>query len=204
MALGIKRGEKVAIWATNVPYWVVLQFATAKIGAILLTVNTNYKKHELKYLLQQSECEEHFHHGRVPGHGLTCSPSRSLFTELKTRARGDINSEDFPHLKRVFFLGPEKHRGMYSVPEVLAMSAVVTDAQFQARKDELDPGDVVNMQYTSGTTGSPRASCSRTTTSATTASGSARTRLSKAVSACASQCPLFHCFGCVLGRAPLP
>ena len=60
MALGIKRGEKVAIWATNVPYWIALMFATAKIGAVLLTVNTNYKKSEIKYLLEHSETENLF------------------------------------------------------------------------------------------------------------------------------------------------
>ena len=60
MAMGIQKGEKVAVWATNVPYWVALQFATAKIGAILITVNTNYREHELRYLLTHSECENIF------------------------------------------------------------------------------------------------------------------------------------------------
>src|SRR6056297_2676332 len=60
MTLGVKKGEKVAIWATNIPHWVTLQFATATIGAILLTVNTNYKSAELAYLLKQSECENLF------------------------------------------------------------------------------------------------------------------------------------------------
>src|SRR6056297_1618854 len=60
MALGVKKGEKVAVWASNIPYWVTLQFATAKIGAILLTVNTNYKTAELEYLLQQSDTENLF------------------------------------------------------------------------------------------------------------------------------------------------
>lgn len=60
MALGIQKGEKVAVWATNVPYWVALQFATAKIGAILLTVNTLYKIAELSYVLEQSDCENIF------------------------------------------------------------------------------------------------------------------------------------------------
>ena len=55
MALGVQKGEKVAIWSTNIPYWVALQFATAKIGAVLLTVNINYKRDELAYLLRQSE-----------------------------------------------------------------------------------------------------------------------------------------------------
>ncbi len=198
MALGIKRGEKVAIWATNVPYWVVLQFATAKIGAILLTVNTNYKKHELKYLLQQSECENIFIMDgfRDTDYVLTL---KELVPELKTRARGDINSEDFPHLKRVFFLGPEKHRGMYSVPEVLAMSAVVTDAQFQARKDELDPGDVVNMQYTSGTTGFPKGVMLTHYNIGNNGFWIGENQAFKGGERLCIPVPLFHCFGCVLG-----
>ena len=56
MAIGVRKGEKVAVWATNVPHWVTLMFATARIGAILVTVNTNYRETELRYLLQQSEC----------------------------------------------------------------------------------------------------------------------------------------------------
>src|SRR6056297_2405275 len=60
MALGVEKGEKVAVWATNIPFWVTLQFATARIGAVLLTVNTNYKSAELRYLLRQSECENLF------------------------------------------------------------------------------------------------------------------------------------------------
>ena len=60
MAIGVQKGEKVAVWATNVPHWVTLMFATARIGAILVTVNTNYRETELRYLLQQSECENLF------------------------------------------------------------------------------------------------------------------------------------------------
>ena len=76
MALGIASGEKVAVWATNVPYWVALQFATAKIGAVLLTVNTSYRKDELKYLLSHSEAENLFSHRRVPRCGLPRNPAR--------------------------------------------------------------------------------------------------------------------------------
>ena len=67
MGLGVQKGEKVAIWANNVPYWVALQFATAKIGAILLTVNTHYRSHELKYLLEHSEAENLFIIGEYRG-----------------------------------------------------------------------------------------------------------------------------------------
>ena len=113
MALGVKKGEKVAVWATNVPHWVPLQFATAKIGAILLTVNTLYKIAELAYLLEQSDCENIF---IIDGYRDTdyVQTIYELIPELKTQQRGYLKSEKFPHLKRVIFLGHEKHRGMYS------------------------------------------------------------------------------------------
>jgi fatty-acyl-CoA synthase len=68
-----------------------------------------------------------------------------------------LKSERFPSLKRVFFIGQEKHRGMYSMPELLAMSAMTSPADYAARQASLSAHDVVNMQYTSGTTGFPKA-----------------------------------------------
>ena len=120
MAMGVQKDEKVAIWATNVPYWVALQFATAKIGAVLLTVNTNYKSSELAYLLEQSEAENLF---VIDGFRDTdyIQTVYELIPELKTQERGYLNSLKFPSLKRICFLGQEKHRGMYSVPEILAL-----------------------------------------------------------------------------------
>ncbi len=198
MALGIQRGEKVAVWATNVPYWVVLQFATARIGAILLTVNTNYKKHELKYLLQQSEAENIFIMDgfRDTDYVLTL---QELVPELKTRERGDIRNPDFPKLKRVLFLGPEKHRGMYSVPEVLALGAMVTEEQFAARQAELYPHDVVNMQYTSGTTGFPKGVMLTHYNIGNNGFWIGENQAFQPGERLCLPVPLFHCFGCVLG-----
>ena len=96
MALGVAKGEKVAVWATNVPYWVALQFATAKIGAVLLTVNTNYKSAELAYLLEQSESENLF---LIDGHMDTdyLQTVYELIPELKEQERGRLQSARFPH-----------------------------------------------------------------------------------------------------------
>ena len=112
----------MAVWATNVPYWVALQFATAKIGAILLTVNTNYKSAELDYLLRQSETETLF---IIDGFRDTdyVQTLYELVPELKAQERGYLKSETYPHLKRVAFLGPEKHRGMYAMPEIMAWAS---------------------------------------------------------------------------------
>ena len=152
MALGVGVGEKVAVWANNVPHWVALQFATAKIGAVLLTVNTHYKRAELDYLLRQSEAENLF---IIEGYRDTdyLGTVYDLIPELRTQARGFLDCERYPRLKRVFFLDQDKHRGLYSLPEVMALGRMVTDEEYLARQAELDQNQVVNMQYTSGTTG---------------------------------------------------
>ena len=198
MALGIQKGEKVAIWATNVPYWVTLQFATAKIGAILITVNTSYREHELHYLLTQSECENLFIIDGYRDHDFI-QTLYAVAPELRTRSRENMKSAILPHLRRVFFLGLEKQRGMYSLSEVLAMSVMVTEEEYKARQDSLDPWDVVNMQYTSGTTGFPKGVM--LTHVGVGLNGywiGAHQRFSHKDRVCLPV-PLFHCFGCVLG-----
>jgi fatty-acyl-CoA synthase len=197
MALGIQKGEKVAIWATNVPHWVTLQFATAKIGAVLLTINTNCKSAEIDYLLRQSETENIFIIDGVRDTDYVAT-LYELIPELKARPRGELMSEHYPHLKRVFFLGPEKHRGMYSIPEAMAMACTVTEAEYLERQRGLDCHDVVNMQYTSGTTGFPKGV--QLTHHNILNNGywiGANQDFSPADRVCIPV-PLFHCFGCVL------
>lgn len=198
MALGIQRGEKVAVWATNVPYWVALQFATAKIGAILITVNTSYREHEVKYLLTHSECENLFIMDGYRDHDYI-QTLYSIAPELRVQARGAFKCDALPHLKRVMFLGLEKHRGMYSVPEIRAMSIMTTDQEYKQRQDSLDPWDVINMQYTSGTTGFPKGVM--LTHVGVGLNGywiGSHQHFTEKDRVCLPV-PLFHCFGCVLG-----
>ena len=198
MHLGVQKGEKVAIWATNVPYWVALQYAAARIGAILLTVNTAYKSHELEYLLSQSECENIFiiDGFRDTDYLLTLY---ELVPELRTQQRGYLNCPKFPHLKRAFFLGHEKHRGMYSIPELLTLSMMIGDQQYKARQEELDPGDVVMMQYTSGTTGFPKGVMLTHLNLVNNGYWIGRNMLYGPKDRICLPVPLFHCFGCSLG-----
>ncbi|MFN2355571.1 MAG: AMP-binding protein, partial [Desulfopila sp.] len=198
MALGVQKGEKVAIWATNIPYWVTMQFATAKIGAILLTVNTNYKSAELEYLLVQSEAENLF---LIDGHQDTdyVNTIYQLIPELKSLERGRLKTTQFPRLKRVGFLGQEKHRGMYSIPEIKALSVMVSEEDYQERQRSLSPHDVINMQYTSGTTGFPKGvMLSHYNIGNNGFFIGANQHFSEHDRVCLPV-PLFHCFGCVLG-----
>ena len=198
MALGVQKDEKVAVWATNVPHWVALMFATAKIGAVLLTVNTGYKTSEVEYLIQQSDTENLF---LINGFRDTdyLATIYDLVPELKTQPRGHLRSARFPHLKRVFFLGPEKHRGLYSLHEMLELAPQVSDAEYRARRAELSCHDVVNMQYTSGTTGFPKGvMLSHFNIGNNGYWIGANQNLGPEDRVCLPV-PLFHCFGCVLG-----
>ncbi|MDY0259013.1 AMP-binding protein [Desulfovibrio sp.] len=198
MALGVQKGEKVAVWATNVPYWVALQFATAKIGAILITVNTNYREHELRYLLTHSECENLFLIDSVRDHDYLDTLYR-IAPELRVQARRSFVCKSLPHLKRVCFLGMEKHRGMYSVPEILSLSVMVDDEEYQARQATLHPWDVINMQYTSGTTGFPRGVMLTHVGVGLNGYWIGRHQNFGPNDRVCLPVPLFHCFGCVLG-----
>lgn len=198
MALGVQKGEKVAVWATNVPYWVALQFATAKIGAILLTVNTNYREHELRYLLTQSECENIFLIDSLRDYNYL-DTLYTIAPELRVQERESFVCKSLPHLKRVCFLGAEKHRGMYSVPEILDLSVMIDDAEYQARQDLLAPWDVINMQYTSGTTGFPRGVMLTHVGVGLNGYWIGKNQNFTEHDRLCLPVPLFHCFGCVLG-----
>jgi len=198
MALGVKKGDKLAIWATNVPHWTSVQFATAKIGAILLTINTNYKTAEIDYILRQSETE---HLMLIDGYRDTdyVGTIYELIPELKTQPREKFRSEKYPNLKNVIFLGPQKHRGMYSMTEIMSLSCQTTDEEFRKRKEDISCHDVVNMQYTSGTTGFPKGVMLTHFNIANDGFWIGENMNYSEKDRICLPVPLFHCFGCVLG-----
>ncbi len=153
--LGVKKGDNVAIWAYNVPEWVILSFASAKIGAVLVTVNTAYKSAELDYLLNQSDSGTLF---MVKSWKDTdyVATLNEVVPELASAAPGHLTSAKLPFLKNVVFIGSETPAGMLNFREITAMGEEVTDGELAAVESTLDRHDVINMQYTSGTTGFPK------------------------------------------------
>lgn len=198
MAMGVRKGEKIAVWATNVPDWIILMFASARIGAIFLTINTNYQSEELDYILGQSDMENLFLIDGVK-HSDYVSIVYDLIPELKVQPRDSFRSEKYPHLKRVIFLGPEKRRGMYSMSEVKSMSAQTSDEEYEERKGSTGVHDVVMMQYTSGTTGFPKGVMLTHFNIANDGYWIGANMNYGPEDRVCIPVPLFHCFGCVLG-----
>ena len=197
MAIGVKKGTHVGIWATNVPDWFTFIFATAKIGAVMVTVNTNYKESELEYVIDNADIHTLCITEGVFD-GSYVDMTYNLVPELKTQQRGYINSKRFPYLKNVVFIGQEKYRGMYSTAELLLLGNNIDDAALAANRKNFDCYDVVNMQYTSGTTGFPKGVMlthhNIVNNGFFTGEGMGFTADDKL---CCSV-PLFHCFGVVL------
>jgi fatty-acyl-CoA synthase len=155
LTLGIGKGDHVGIWAKNVPDWLTFMFATAKIGSVLVTVNTAYKGHELEYVLKQSDMKTL---AIIDGYQDVdyIDIIYELVPELKTQERGSLKSEKFPFLEHVIYIGQEKHRGMYNTNELMLLGKYSDDEDFLKIKQTISNNDVVNMQYTSGTTGFPK------------------------------------------------
>ncbi len=199
MALGIDKGEHIAIWANNVPEWVYTQFGTGKMGAVLVTVNTNYRSFELEYLMKQSDSTTLLMIGGVREPDEYVKVIYDVCPELKDCEPGKLKSEKLPMLKNVIFLGRDKHPGMFNWDDIMEMGKSVSDDELKARQDSLDPHDVINMQYTSGTTGFPKGVMLTHTNLIGNAKSIAECmKLSSRDNLCIPV-PFFHCFGCVLG-----
>ncbi|MEK7830483.1 MAG: AMP-binding protein, partial [Acidobacteriota bacterium] len=159
MALGIEKGDHVAVWATNVPEWVFLELAIAKIGGVLVTINTNYRAAEIEYALRQGDIKALFMIEDLRGYSYL-EAVYSVAPELKTLGdpvSQELNSENLPQLKRVVLIGKEPKPGVMLYSQVAALADRISDEELKARQASVGVHDVVQMQYTSGTTGFPKA-----------------------------------------------
>ena len=197
MALEIRRGEHVSIWASNVPEWLYLQYATAKIGAVLVTVNTAYRAHELEYLLRQSDTTSLFLIRSFRGVDYIRT-LRDVLPDLDTTHVGHAHYESLPRLRRLIFIGDERLPGMLKFSDLYDLAVKVSPQQLADRSAQLMPTDVINMQYTSGTTGFPKGvmlTHRNIILNAYHVSGCQN--FTEADRLC-FPVPLFHCFGCVM------
>jgi len=159
MALGISKGDHVAVWAPNYPEWVYTLFGCAKLGAIVVTVNTNYKIFELEYLLRQSDSKMLvFSDGAK---NIEYTPIlRELCPELEILPPDEFSSERLPILRRLVHLPKNNSAtglaGTQTFDDMLKAGESIPDCELDAIQASLDPHEVINLQYTSGTTGFPK------------------------------------------------
>ncbi len=202
ISLGVKAGHHVAIWATNVPEWFLTFWATVKIGAVLVTVNTAYKIHEAEYLLRQSDT-----HTLVMIESCKDSNYKSIMEELcpelKDTQKGQpLYSKKLPFLRNVISVGFEMD-GCLEWNEFVSRSKFVPNEEVRRRASNVCPDDVCNMQYTSGTTGFPKGVMltHRNIVNNGKIIGD-RMDLSTA-ERMMIQVPMFHCFGMVLSMTSM-
>lgn len=198
MKLGVKKGEHIAAWSSNTPEWVVSQFATGKMGAVLVTVNTNYRTAELEYLLKQSDSTtiilmEQFKDASY------IDMVYEIVPELKTSEPGKLESSTLPYLKNVIVMGEKRFPGTYSWQDILDMAGDVTEEELDEQMATLKQSDVINMQYTSGTTGFPKGVMLTHSNIVNNAYNVASAMKLTDQDRLCIPVPFFHCFGCVMG-----
>jgi fatty-acyl-CoA synthase len=199
LALGIQKGQRVGIWAPNCAEWLITQFATAKIGAILVNINPAYRLQELEYALNQSTCT-----------ALVLAPSfratsyiemiQSLCPELARCEPGKLDARRLPHLHHVIRLGEERTAGMWTWGDLMARASEVTAAQLAARQAEQEFDDPINIQYTSGTTGNPKGATLSHHNILNNGYFVARLQGFTEADRLCIPVPLYHCFGMVMGN----
>ncbi len=198
LALGFRPGDHFGIWSTNVPEWVLLQFATARIGVVMVTINPSYRTSELSYAIEQSE---------IRGLALIDQFKSTNFFESLTEAcpeiqecpSGQLSSNRFPKLQWVIAMRGERRPGMISWQRLLELGESTSEEDLRNVEAELSASDKINIQYTSGTTGSPKgATLSHRNILLNAYLAGANQQFSEHDRICIPV-PLYHCFGCVLG-----
>lgn len=198
LRLGIQREDRVGIWATNCAEWLVVQFAAAKVGAILVNINPANRVFELEYVLRQSECGtlllmQGFRDADY------VSIVNDLCPELKRAMAGELHSAHLPTLRNLVFLGEERPAGMFAWKDLRELGRGVSELELRQREASLSFDDPINIQYTSGTTGFPKGATlshhnivNNALVVADAMKLTHRDRLCIPV-------PFYHCFGMVLG-----
>ncbi|NDC62472.1 MAG: acyclic terpene utilization AtuA family protein [Planctomycetia bacterium] len=198
LAAGFRRGDHFGVWATNVAEWVLLQFATARIGVVLVTINPSYRTNELAFAVRQAELKGLALIDRFKTTDYHAS-LREAVPELATAVPGRLEAAAFPHLRTVVSLRGQRLPGSHSWEEFLSQASRVGPGDLRRAESAVHCDDPINIQFTSGTTGVPKgATLSHRNVLLNAFYAGNRQRLSARDSICIPV-PLYHCFGCVLG-----
>jgi len=199
LAIGLYKGERIAIWSPNRPEWLVAQLATARIGLVLVNINPAYRRAELEYALN-----------KVKAKALIVAPRfktsdylemlRDLAPELGRAAPGRLSASKLPHLRTVIQLGADPVPGAYSFDDVMAKGGGGQRARLDAISSALSPDDPINVQFTSGTTGAPKGATLTHRNIVNNAFFCARAMALRERDRLCIPVPLYHCFGMVLGN----
>lgn len=202
LGLGIQKGEHVALWATNWPQWVLLQFATARVGAVLVNINPAYRGHELGYVLRQSDAVALFLIDKFRTSDYFAM-LHELVPQLAEAGPNGLIAPEFPCLRHVVAIteqpARDATRGMRGWKEFLRLGQSISDATLAARENELSPGDKINIQYTSGTTGFPKGATLTHRNILLNAYYVGDCQQFTELDGICISVPFYHCFGCVLG-----
>ena len=199
MAIGVKRGDRVGIWSPNRYEWTVTQFATAKVGAILVNINPAYGVHELQYALNLAGITV-----LVTADSFKASNYREMIyelaPELKRSAPGKLKADHVPELRAVINVHEDKHDGMWTWKEFLGFASDVSQEDLLKRQGELQFDDPINIQFTSGTTGNPKGATLTHHNILNNGYFVAESQLFTEKDRLVIPVPLYHCFGMVMGN----
>ncbi len=204
MSIGIGRGQHVGIWATNYTEWILAQYATAKIGAVLVTVNPAYRTHELAYVLDQAQMDALVIIGRFRTSDYVAMVNE-VIPELRESEPGELRSSAFPHLKNVIYIPSQDEPeaptpdGMWRWEQVVTFADHTDAGELRARQAQCEPDDVINIQYTSGTTGNPKGAMLTHHNLIANAWYVGQAMEMTGADRLCIPVPFYHCFGCVMG-----
>ena len=199
LAIGVTRGDRVGMWSPNCAEWTVTQFATAKVGAILVNINPAYRLHELEYALNQSEAKY-----LVTADSFKSSDYRGMLyelaPELEHTAAGELESIKLKHLKGIVNLDDKKHAGMWRWNDFIELGSGITTEHLESIQSELQADDAINIQYTSGTTGFPKGATLSHHNILNNGFFVAESMKLTDQDRMVIPVPLYHCFGMVMGN----
>ncbi|MCC4290030.1 AMP-binding protein [Halomonas aquamarina] len=199
LAIGVQKGDRVGIWAPNCSEWTLTQFATAKIGAILVNINPSYRTHELEYALNQSGARFLVTANQFKSSDYTAMLFE-LAPELNNCAEGQLKSQKLPALECVINLSADKHSGMWRWADFIAKADKVSQTDVDDLQATLQFDDPINIQYTSGTTGFPKGATLSHHNILNNGFFVAESMGFTSEDRLVIPVPLYHCFGMVMGN----